>query len=156
MFVTEMTLTASPVLALTSIEQLVQAAFLILAQHQISAGSGLSSSHSPQHESPQQDEEKRGNPQDKRVCGKYRPQEDEFTVTFDEKGLYLGISTTGCDLFANYCAEILSDIGIGIENRLVLADNAAQLGEQAFRTLFLPEINRSLRNRAKTSGCQKE
>jgi hypothetical protein len=74
----------------------------------------------------------------------HRAQEDELAVALHDVVAHLGIVVAGIDALAHEDAQVLGERRVGIVDRLVLADEAAQIGRYGPRPLLQHRIAQDL------------
>src|SRR5205807_8203858 len=90
------------------------------------------------HHAPSTDDHNRprSNPQQRGMPLNTRPEQHELALTRDQKIDYLLVALTRLQSFAHEDTQIARERRIGIVDRLILADHAAQLLGESARACF--------------------
>ena len=88
--------------------------------------------------------ERPGDPERQRVPGNLRLQQHEFAVARHDIADHLLVAVARHDAFSHQEAQVARQVGIGIVDRLVLADHAAQIGRKIPRPLLQLRIGKLL------------
>src|SRR5271165_3648617 len=107
--------------------------------------------------------QRRAQPQEPGLQLERRPEEDEIAVARDEIGAYRVVAFALLDAASNEDTDVARERRVGIVDRLVLADQAAQLGREHAGARFQRRVLHHFvrlhgegRRRRKREGCKSE